>query len=179
MRTLLAERFKLLLRSETKEMPIYALVLARSGGRLGPQLHRSTTNCAAIAGAAGGRGGPPAPPSLGEPMQCGMRVLPGSLSAGGLPLSRLTQFLSSSSQRIVMDRTGLTGNFDLNLVWTPDQTPQGRGDLTPGALPLPPIDPNGPSLFTALQEQLGLKLESTRGPVEVLVIDHAERPTED
>ena len=57
--------------------------------------------------------------------------------------------------------------------------PQGRGDPPPGAPALPPIDPNGPSLFTALQEQLGLKLESTRAPVKVLVIDRAEAPTDD
>jgi uncharacterized protein (TIGR03435 family) len=108
-----------------------------------------------------------------------MRVFPGALSAGGFPLSQLTQFLSTTVQRIVVDRTGLTGNFDLNMTWTPDQMPQGRGDPPPGAPPFPAIDPNGPSIFTAVQEQLGLKLESTRAPVDVLVVDRAEHPTED
>ena len=75
----------------------------------------------------------------------------------------------------MFDRTGLTGNFDIDLTWTPDRLPQGTPP--PGAPPLPSIDPNGPSLFTAVQEQLGLKLESERAPVEVLVIDHVERPT--
>jgi uncharacterized protein (TIGR03435 family) len=79
----------------------------------------------------------------------------------------------------VVDRTGLTGSFDLDLQWTPDQMPQGREDRPPGAPPLPAIDPNGPSIFTAVQEQLGLKLESTKGPVDVLVIDRVEHPTED
>ncbi len=179
MRTLLADRFKLTLHNEQREMPIYALVLAKADGKLGPQLKSSTTDCAALMGAAARRGGPPPPPSFNEPMQCGMRVFPGALSAGGFPLSQLTQFLSSTVQRIVVDRTGLTGNFDLNMTWTPDQMPQGRGDPPPGAPPLPAIDPNGPSIFTAVQEQLGLKLESTKAPVDVLVIDRAEHPTED
>ena len=76
---------------------------------------------------------------------------------------------------MVVDRTGLIGNFDITLAWTPDQMPQGP----PGGPDLPSIDPNGPSLFTALQEQLGLKLESTKGSVDVLVIDHVEQPTPD
>jgi bla regulator protein blaR1 len=179
MRTLLGDRFKLTLHNEQKEMPIYTLVLAKADGKLGPQLRQSTTDCASIMRAAAQRGGPPPPPSFSEPMQCGMRVFPGALSAGGFPLSQLAQFLSSTVQRVVVDRTGLTGNFDLNMTWTPDQMPQGRGDPPPGAPPLPAIDPNGPSIFTAVQEQLGLKLESTKGPVDVLVIDRAEHPSED
>ena len=78
---------------------------------------------------------------------------------------------------MVVDKTGLAGTFDLDLTFTPgtpDQIPPGP--LPPGA---PAIDPNGPSMFTALQEQLGLKLDSQTGPVELLVIDRAERPTED
>jgi uncharacterized protein (TIGR03435 family) len=82
--------------------------------------------------------------------------------------------------RVVQDRTGLTGNYDMSLSWTPDQMPQ----RPPGAPDQPAqfnggsIDPNGPSLFTAVQEQLGLKLDSQRGPVEMLVIDRAEKPVE-
>ena len=76
--------------------------------------------------------------------------------------------------RPVVDRTGLVGSFDLDLTWTPEVTPSGP----PGAS-VAATDPNGPSLFTAIQEQLGLKLEATTGPVEVLVIDAAERPTPD
>jgi len=75
----------------------------------------------------------------------------------------------------------LTGAYVMDLQWTPEQMPQGGpgpGGPPPGVV-LPPIDPNGPSIFTAVQEQLGLKLESTRGPVDVLVIDHVEPPTED
>jgi uncharacterized protein (TIGR03435 family) len=105
-----------------------------------------------------------------------MRVAPNQVVAGGIPLARLTQMLSQFTQRIVIDRTGLEGNFDIDLTFTPDRMPQGPPP--PGA-PQLNIDPNGPSLFTALQEQLGLKLESDRAPVEVLVIDHVERPTPD
>jgi uncharacterized protein (TIGR03435 family) len=76
-----------------------------------------------------------------------------------------------------VDKTGLTGLYEFELEFTPDQLPQGPPP--PGAPPLPPIDPNGPSIFTALQEQLGLKLDSQRGPVEVVVIDSVERPTPD
>ena len=83
-----------------------------------------------------------------------------------------------STGRLVIDRTGLTGRFDLDLEWTPDQMPPPP---PPGAPPsvLPPPPADGPSLFAAIQEQLGLKLEATRGPVEVLVIDSAERPMPD
>jgi uncharacterized protein (TIGR03435 family) len=179
MRTLLADRFKLMVHHETKEQSIYALVMARADGKLGSQLKKSETDCAALAAARGRSGPPPQPPSPGVRPQCGMMMRPGGLSAGGFPLSQLVASLSGNLQRVVVDRTGLTGNFDLDLTWTPDQMPQQQGPRPPGAPDLPPIDPNGPSLFTAVQEQLGLKLESTKGPVDVLVIDRAEKPTED
>jgi uncharacterized protein (TIGR03435 family) len=98
------------------------------------------------------------------------------MMAGGIPLSQLTTLLSSMVQRVVIDKTGLTGNFDFELKWTPDRMPPGAPSGTPA---LPANDPNAPSIFTALQEQLGLKLESAKNLVEVLVIDHVERPTPD
>jgi uncharacterized protein (TIGR03435 family) len=91
-------------------------------------------------------------------------------------MTQLANTLAMLVGRIVFDRTGLTGSFDFTLRWTPDQIPTGF-DKKAGALGLPPVDPNGPSIFTALQEQLGLKLDSQRGPVDVLVVDRAERPT--
>ena len=183
MQNLLADRFKLKVHRESKEMPIYALVLARSDGKLGKQIEPSTTDCAAMRGrgAGPGRGGPggppPAPPQPGERPQCGMFMGFGSVGAGDVPLEQLAQLLSGRVQRIVVDKTGLTGRYSFNMEFTPDQMPP------PGAAPpgvqLPAVNPDGPSIFTALQEQLGLKLESTRGPVETLVIDSIEQPTPD
>lgn len=186
LRTLLAERFKLAVHTETKDQPIYALVLARSDGRLGPQLKKSEADCAAVMAAARGRGPgrgmpPPGPPQPGEAMPCGIRIGMGNMTVGGSPLAQFANSLGMFTGRVVIDRTGLAGNYDFNLTWTPDQMPQ----RPPGAPVDQPIrangvdiDPNGPSIFTAVQEQLGLKLDSQRGPVAMLVIDHAEKPIE-
>jgi len=181
LRALLAERFKLVVRNETKEAPIYALILARSDGKLGPALKKSDVDCAAVMAARGrGRGPAPGPPQPGERMPCGIRIGPGNMSVGGSTLAQFANSLGMFAGRIVQDRTGLTGAWDIDLTWTPDQMPQ----RPPGAGDGPPqfngvaVDPNGPSLFTAVQEQLGLKLDSQRGPVETLVIDHAEKPVE-
>jgi bla regulator protein blaR1 len=173
LRSLLADRFKLTIHQEKRELPVYALVLARSDGRLGSQLRQSTTDCVAIMAAERGRGFP-APT---RDVQCGMRVSPGNVVGGGFPLSQLVTTLSQFVRRTVVDRTGLKGDFDIDLKWTPDQMP--AGPPPPGAPPLPPIDPNGPSIFTALQEQLGLKLESSKEAVDVFVIDHIEAPAPD
>jgi bla regulator protein blaR1 len=179
-RALLADRFKLAVHNDKRELPIYALVLARPDGRPGPKLRPASTDCEALRargrGAAPPPGPPPGPP--GGPMSCGMRMAPGNFVAGGMPLTQLATTLSQIVGRVVQDQTGLSGQFDFELSFTPEQMPQGP---PPGANapPLPPIDPNGPSLFTALQEQLGLKLESTKGSVDVLVIDRVEPPTVD
>jgi uncharacterized protein (TIGR03435 family) len=175
-RSLLAERFQLALHEETREMPLYALVLNRSDGRLGPALRESTTDCAAVMAAARGRGALPAPPAPGERPQCGMFGGPGQVRAGSVPMRQLAQMLSQQVQRVVVDETGLTGNYDFDLTFTPDQLPQGPPP--PGAPPVA-IDPDGVSIFTALQEQLGLKLDAQRGPVSVMVVDRVERPTPD
>jgi uncharacterized protein (TIGR03435 family) len=173
-RALLADRFKLAVHNETQQLPIYALALARGDGRLGPNLHRSETDCNALLAAARGRGALPPASQPGEPMPCGMRIGPGAMSMGAASLSQFANSLSMFVGRVVLDRTGLTGMFDANLTWTPDQMPQ----RPPGAPEPPPIDPNGPSIFTAVQEQLGLKLDSQKGPVDVLVIDRVEHPVE-
>ncbi len=185
MRALLADRFKLVVRRETKEMPIYSLVLARADGRLGPGMERTTTNCAELMAARRGGGAPPGPPPgppLGPPApgakpQCGMFMGPGNIGAGDTTLANFAQALSVRVSRIVVDKTGLAGNYSFALQFAPEQLP--AGPAPPGAPPLPVIDPNAPSLFTALQEQLGLKLESTRGPVEMLIIENIEQPTPD
>jgi uncharacterized protein (TIGR03435 family) len=179
MRSLLAERFKLVVHEENREMPIYALILAKSDGKFGPQLKKSEADCAALAAARGrGPAAPPPMPAPGAPPPpCSIRIGPGSLMAGGQTMTQFASSLGMFAGRIVVDKTGLEGGYDVTLNWTPDQA----ANRPPGAPPGPdgvPVDPNGPSLFTAVQEQLGLKLDSQRGPVKVLVIDRVERPTE-
>jgi uncharacterized protein (TIGR03435 family) len=163
MRSLLAERFKLAVHRETRDIPAYTLQFARSDRRLGPQLHPSRTDCAALA--ASGR--PQASPD--EKPRCGVRANGGHMLAGGLPVAQLATLLSTMVDRTVVDRTGLSGAYDFELNWTPDRTPR-RLDAAPSS-------PDNPSIFTALREQLGLKLESAKTPTEVLIIDHVERPT--
>jgi uncharacterized protein (TIGR03435 family) len=181
LRALLEDRFGLAVHKETRERPVYALVLARADGRLGPELRRSTTDCSPEATKARQGGGPASGPWQANP--CGSSVGPGFILAGNRTMAQLATALStlsntgSSLNRLVVDRTGLDGTFDLTLRFTPENIPDfGAAGLPRG---MPAIDPNGPSIFTAVQEQLGLKLDSQRGPVEVLVIDRVQRPTED
>ncbi|HUP40090.1 MAG TPA: M56 family metallopeptidase [Vicinamibacterales bacterium] len=180
-RALLEDRFKLKVHREPRDVQIYALVLARPDGRLGSGLTVSTVNCEALAAAR--RNEPPRDmPKPGERPQCGARVGFGELMTGGQPMLELVSLLSATVGRSVVDRTGLTGRYDITLRWTPDRVLQraaGTAPSEPIRVNGVEIDPNGPSIFTALQEQLGLKLESERGTVEALVIDHIERPTPD
>jgi uncharacterized protein (TIGR03435 family) len=177
LRSLLTERFKLAFHHETRDMPIYALMKARPDGKLGAGLTPAAVDCAAR----GRRGGgpPPAPPQPGQRMECGMMIGPGRLNAGGMPMSNLATNLAPQVGRIVIDKTELTGNYDFELTYAPEAIGGGAG-----APPLingnpVPVDPNAPNLFTALQEQLGLKLDSQRGPVDVVVIDRLEQPVAD
>lgn len=163
---LLAERFSLAIRRDVREIPIYALVVDRGDGRLGPQLKPSPVDCAALRAEAQKTGViPPDAPSL-----CVAEGRLGSVRIAGAPLADLAPMLSTRVQRTVVDRTGLKGTWDLRLTYAPDPAQIPPGPLFPGVS----FDPNGPSLFTALQEQLGLRLEATRAPVEVLVIERAE-----
>ena len=160
LQALLAERFNLVVRRETREQPVYAMVTAHENGRLGPQLKRSTTDCSSKA---------PADP-IGPCTMGGSFIgRGGSLQGIGQPLTQLATHLGTAADRIVLDRTGLAGTFDFTLTWKSG----GFGVSRVGAAD------DGPSLFTAVQEQLGLKLESARGPVDVLVIDSVTRPTPD
>jgi uncharacterized protein (TIGR03435 family) len=164
---LLEDRFKLKVRRETREMDIYALVMAKPGGGPGPNLKQTTQDCAAAAAAAQ-RGQPPPPPGSNVPF-CGIQGGGGRLRFGGLPSAAIAQTFTGPTGRMVVDRTGLTGGWDFEVTFAP---PQGRGGADA-------VDPNLPDFFTAIQEQLGLKLEPTKGPVDVLVIDHVEKPTPD
>jgi uncharacterized protein (TIGR03435 family) len=172
---LLAERFKLKIHRESRDVPIFALVMARADRKLGPHITPAAFDCTALR-AAIARGERPTPPApIGDRPACGARTVPGRFLIGGYPMADFARNLSSFvGGRPVVDRTGLTGIYDLELTWTPEAPPAGRD----GALPAG-VDPNGPSVFTALIEQLGLKLEATTGPVEVLVIDSADHPTPD
>jgi uncharacterized protein (TIGR03435 family) len=182
LRSLLKERFKLAVRREAREMPIYALVRARQDGKLGAELKPSTLDCEAIGAARLARGEKPEPPKPGERPVCGIRMGFGELAGGGFPLSNLASSLVQTVERTVVDKTGLSGPYDFYVKWTPDRLPPRPAGL-PADQPIRmngvAIDPNGPSIFTALQEQLGLKLEASRGPVNVLVILSVERPTPD
>ena len=173
MRTLLADRFKLVVHHETRQLDMYALTKVKADGSLGPALKPASGDCSPAAFAAR-RGGPP-PPSGPPPTVCGMQQGPGRIRFGGFPLSLFATGISNRVGRAVVDRTGLTGNWDFELTYAAELAP---GALPPGAPP-PPPDPDAPDLFTAVREQLGLKLDSTKGPVEVLVIDSVERPTPD
>jgi uncharacterized protein (TIGR03435 family) len=109
-----------------------------------------------------------------EGQNTSIRNGPGGMQGTNARIWMLANVLSQQLGRSVVDKTGLTGTYHFNLEWTPDPSePHGPGD--PGQ---PAPDPSGPSIFTALQEQLGLKLESQKGPVEVIVIDRVEKPSE-
>jgi uncharacterized protein (TIGR03435 family) len=136
--SLLEDRFKLRLHRETRQMPIYALVVTRPG-----VIRPSTVDCRK------------------EPDKCRLESAGGHYSAIGLTMNNFLIFLSSTVERVVIDRTGLQGAYDVDFEWSSE------------------AGSDKPSIFTAVQEQLGLKLESTRGPVDVLVIDHIEKPTPD
>jgi bla regulator protein blaR1 len=183
LQSLLAERFNLVTHTESRELPMYALTLAKREGTLGPALTPSKNDCPREPrpGEPEGRGRGPQPfamPAPGEIPKCGWMIGPGQLAAGGSPMEDLARNLSRLVGKIVVDQTNLTGTYDLIVHYTPDPGMGGRSDL-PGRSPEPGLAPpvnDGPSIFSALQEQLGLKLESTKGPVNVLVIDRADEP---
>ena len=173
-RNMLADRFKLLVHTEKRALPIFALVLARRDGQVGAQLVPSAIDCSA----GRGRGTlPPVPLEPGQRPQCGIRFLRGSLSAGGVTMSQFANALSRAAGRPVVDQTGFGRGFDLDLQWSPEPPPAGVGPDP--RFPQPPVDPDGPSLFTAIQEQLGLKLVAQQGQIDVLVVERAEMPTPD
>jgi uncharacterized protein (TIGR03435 family) len=182
LQSLLEDRFHLKTHRETSDVPVFVLQFAHPDGKLGPKFRPTDTDCAALMRAARESGGPPPPPAPGERPRCGARMFAGNLSAGAMSLAQVVNGLSRTRDlnRQVVDRTGLTGAYDIDLVWTPDAASlPPAGDRPAGAPPLPPIDPNGPSIFTAIQEQWGLKLEPSRAPMNLLVIDAVDRPTDD
>jgi uncharacterized protein (TIGR03435 family) len=148
---ILTERFHLTFHREMKTFPVYELVVLKTGAKFKETTAKETASEDGVNGVRAG----------------GMNVHNQGLVATGVPMSRLANTLSGQLHRIVVDKTGLTGSYNFTLTWAPDD----------GAPQAP--DSNLPSIFTAVQEQLGLKLESGNAQVEGFIIDHAEIPSED
>ncbi len=172
--SLIEDRFQLKMHRETKELAVYELLVGKSGSKMKLSADQSPIEPP-------GRGAPPPPPQRGGrggPTPRGsVAVGRGNLDASGVPLRNFVQILAQQLGRPVIDKTDLKGLYDIKLQWTPEL---GQGQFTPGGAepPPPPADASGPSIFTAVQEQLGLRLESAKGQVEVLVIDSVQKPTE-
>jgi uncharacterized protein (TIGR03435 family) len=169
LQALLTDRFKLTLHRETKELPAYSLVVAESG-----KLHEAPGDCGPHPNPIMVKPGTQQPPP-----PCGsIRVFfwVGRLDGQKVPIKELVTKLSGFTRRMVLDKTNLAGKYDIDLKWLPDPS-----EFPPRPAYLPPTyqpDVNSPPLLTAIQQQLGLKLESQTAPVEILVIDHAEKPSE-
>jgi uncharacterized protein (TIGR03435 family) len=167
-RSMMADRFKLVLHTETRDMPVYLLNTARTDRRLGPTLRESDAKCAQDARNYVPKLAPGPPP-------CGdFRLGARALTARGMTMPRLAGLLKGRVGRPVVDSTGLDAAYDLELEWSSDL---GLQQAPPGSAGADAITPDGLSLFTALQEQLGLRLEASRGPVDIIVVDSAEPPT--
>jgi uncharacterized protein (TIGR03435 family) len=166
----MADRFKLAIHRETRELPIYNLVKSSKDGKLGNKLRVSEIDCDALR-----KSGRTPMPNPGQLPPCMLAFGPGSLHVQGMTTSQFaTGGLARIVNRPVLDRTGLGATvYDWALEWTPDQPSQVSAGTTPANLGVPS------SIFSALQEQLGLTLESAKGPVDVLVIGHIEKPTPD
>jgi uncharacterized protein (TIGR03435 family) len=199
---LLKDRFQLATHLETRELPTFNLVMARTDGQPGPNLKVTPADCqatvaerdAATQAFAAGRGAPPPLPGmpggpplpdLNAPAPCGFgRMLTGNVAVSGRTIAQFVTSVSEWVGRPVIDKTGLTGLYDITLKFAPEGV-RAAGPLGPtltllqGQAQSPPADANAPSLSAALEEQLGLKLESARGPVEVVVIDRLEKPRPD
>ena len=185
LQSLLAERFNLKLHRETKELPIYALIVGKSGNKLHkseiqtdpadddvpPKMPHSREP--GVEDRSAVRAGGSAPRVKGAMIRMGR----GQLEAQMAALKDFASLLAQQVGRPVVDKTGLEGKYDFKLEWTPDESMRGNGPFgeSPAHEAAPAGDSSGPSIFTALQEQLGLKLESEKGPVEILAIDHIDK----
>ena len=177
LQNLLVERFNLQMHTETRDMQYYALVLAKANGQLGEGIQPSTIDCAAYYQAREQAQRPDGAPGNIVPTgaHCGLRLasrgLLETIESGAVVMPRFAESLQIFLGAMVRDETGLEGLFDVDVTFLRDPA------LAP-ELPVPPGDTGvGPSIFAAVQEQLGLELESRLGPIEVLVVDHVEQPT--
>jgi bla regulator protein blaR1 len=182
LQSLLEERFQLKVRRETKNLPAYNLVLAKGGSKMKLSADQTLPGPAGPPPAGPPPGGPPpsgairvdSGPSASIPRGM-IRISPGGINGQAMEMTQFVNMLSRQVGRPVADNTGLSGLFDVELNWTPDRTPPQGGP--PGFEP-PPVDPNGPTIFTALQEQLGLKLETASQPGDIFTIEKIEKPSE-
>ena len=181
---LLADRFKLTIRRETKELPAYTLTIGKNGLKMveAPPVAGTSGAGVGTSGGASGRGGP----GRGG-MQVSATTSGLAVAADAVPMVALVRMLSQFLRSPVIDNTGLKGNYDVRLTFTPDNFGGGPGSGMPapmGAAPSGAIpadssaDPVGPTLPVAVQEQLGLKLDKTKGPVEIFNIDHVEKASD-
>jgi len=182
LQSLLEERFKLKLHRESREEPVYSMTVGKNGLKIQPSPEGSCTPI--------DLDHLPEPPAPGQPMPkfCGMqnmRVDKGIFKTElhGVTMKDLAQRLSNQLDRPVVDKTGVNGMFEITLEFVPDSTMRGfggrgPGDASRGELSPIPADPMGPTLFTALQEQVGLKMAGDKASVDYLVIDHIEKATE-
>jgi uncharacterized protein (TIGR03435 family) len=155
-KSLMRERFKLVAREEKRDLPVYALVIARKDGVLGPRMRANPLDCADAAALKKAR----AEASADSIRPCELRFMPSRLRLGTATVASMLDNLAEIAGRPVVDRTGLSGTYDIDLQWAP----------TP--------DADGVSIFTAIQEQLGLRLEPSTAPLDVVIIESAQRPTE-
>ena len=179
LQALLEDRFRLKVHREIRQLPVYELAISRRGAKL-PRARPGgclTYNPDLPL--------PPMPaPGQRAPVFCGFRGFgfdgPNrTLEMAGVTMAELAASLSAGELRTrIIDKTGLAGTFDVHLKWIADPVSATavHAQVVPGPPP-PPVDTNGPSLLSAIQEQLGLKLEPAKGPVDVLVIDHLESPS--
>lgn len=195
LRTLLAERFGLKAHSETRQLPVFTLERV-SADRLGPQLKKSGTECAEMKFPSGPGAPPPPPPPpaafsgavLGPKefwAECPSMFFPGGWSVRSMNMPAFAFALERLVRRAVIDQTGLTGNFDMDITYAPEAFeipfPAAAGAVggpIDGPAGAPPAQRTGPSVFTALRDQLRLRLESGRAPVDVLVVDSLQPPSE-
>jgi uncharacterized protein (TIGR03435 family) len=163
----LTDRFKLKVHRGQQVLRVYELVIAKKG----PKLKEATPGDTYANGIKG-------PDGLSRAGM--MWMIPGQLTGQAIPVSNLARLLSRQLNCTIVDKTGLTGKYDIKLQWNREESlgAMFAGPIGGNQEAAPPTDASGPSIFTALQEQLGLRLQSTKGPVETLVIDHIERPSE-
>jgi len=174
LQALLADRFQLMVHRETKEVPVYVLVPVKGGAKLAEPKEGS---CIKFDPAS-----PPPPPTPGQPPPkfCGGFMMgPNTLRGGRISMKQFAEGLSNILGRPIIDKTGYTGTLDVALEFSQEGVDMvGLFGGAPFIVGKPPDDDTKPSIFTALQDQLGLKLESQKGPAQILVVDHAEKASE-